>query len=131
MRIEEIKALKKGDKFWVDRSGGLSAHFQEKILGLEITPFNLIEITFDHFPKDCWYHMEGGRQVGGYGNLAWFKVRVKGLMTNMHSSSMERAFKSKSECQAITVRNRKWDIVSNRDFKLLAECTKLYPEWFI
>ena len=55
MTIEEIKNLKKGDKFWIGRSAGMSADFQEKILGLEITPFNMIAVTFEEFPTDCWY----------------------------------------------------------------------------
>lgn len=114
----------------------MSAHFQERILGLEITPFSIIKVEFYEFPKDCWYYIKpekpsfpGHKPHDGF--MCWFKVKVQGLVTDMHTSAMDCASKSKQECQALTMKNRKWDIKSNNDFKLLEKCAENYPEWFV
>ena len=125
MTIEEIKNLKKGDKFWVPRTSCLAADFQENILGLEITPFNLIEVTFDHFPDNCCFSM-------GTPDLCWFKVCVQGILTDIHSSNVQSdGFFSKAKCQANILRKSMWSIKIPNDFKLLEDSKELYPEWFI
>ena len=130
MTMAEVKALKKGDKFWISRSSGMSAHFQEKILGLEIKPFNMIEVTFEEFPDGCWYIPNVPQYTGGL--IAWTKCRVQGLVVDIHTSSLiDSADKSKSECQAILLKDRPWEIKSRSDIKLMEIAREAYPEWFI
>ena len=74
MTMEEIKKLKKGDNFWISRYSGFSGYFQRNILGLEVTPFNLIKATFEEFPEDCWYIPNVPKYTGH--KIAWTKCRV-------------------------------------------------------
>jgi len=130
MTMEEVKNLKKGDKFWISRAGGMSADFQEKILGLEITTFNMIEATFEEFPEDCWYIPKVPDYKGGL--IAWTKCRVQDLVVDIHTSSLlDSADKSKSKCQAMLLRERPWEIKSNSDKRLLEIAREEFPEWFI
>lgn len=137
MTMEDIRNLKKGDKFWIPRYSGLSGEFQRRILGLEITCFNLIEVTFDHFPDDCWYYIKptppifpGHKPHDGY--MCWYKVKVQGLMVDMHTSStQDNGFFSKIECQAVALKSLPWEIKTPNDYKLLDESREIYPEWFL
>ena len=129
MTMQEIRNLKKGDKFWIGRSAGMSAEFQEKILGLEITPFNMIEATFEEFPNG-WYIPKSTNWNDEY--IAWTKCRVQGLTVDIHTSSLKcSADKSKSKCQAMLLKSQPWRIKTSDDFKLLEDSKELYPEWFI
>lgn len=130
MTMPEIKALKKGDKFWIGRSAGMSEYFQRKILGLEITPFNMIEVTFEEFPEGCWYIPNVPQYTGGL--IAWTKCRVQGLIVDIHTSSLiDSSSNSKSRCQAMLLRDRPWEIKSNHDMKLMELSREEFPEWFI
>ena len=129
MTIEEIKNLKKGDKFWIGRYAGMSSEFQEKILGLEITPFNMIEVTFEEFPNG-WYIPKSTNWNDEY--IAWTKCKVQGLMVDIHSTSLKKsADKSKTKCQAMLLNSQPWEIKTPNDFKLLEASRELYPELFI
>jgi len=127
MTMTEVKALKKSDKFWIGRSAGLSDFFQRRILGLEITPFNMIEVTFEEFPDGCWYIPKVPQYTGGL--MAWTKCRVQGLVMDIHTSSLiDSANKSKSRCQAMLLRYRPWEIKSNQDKQLMIIAREEFPE---
>jgi hypothetical protein len=130
MTMNEIKQLKKGDKFWISRYSGFSGDFQRNILGLEVTPFNLIQATFEEFPENCWY-IPNVPQYNGE-KIAWVKCRVQGLIVDIHTSSLiNSASKMKSKCQAMLLKSRPWEIKTNHEKKLFDAAVEEFPEMFL
>ena len=53
-------------------------------------------------------------------------------MVDIHTSSLvDSASKSKSECQAMLLKTRPWEIKTNHEKKLLEEAMEEFPEWFL
>lgn len=129
MKLEEIKELKQGDKFWTSMSGGVSSSFLTDILCLEIDPLGIIEITFEYFPDDAWYPTKDVH--GNMVEVAWFKCSVNDKFVAIHSLDMRHAFKDFHKAQAYLLSRSKNLITTDSEKNLLAYYLDKMPEMFI
>lgn len=129
----EIKNLKKGDIFYISTFSGLSGHFVSNDLKLKNHPLMIIAVEFDYIPEDGWYMSS----VNGVPpeEMCWMEVKVNGLSTSIHSTSMNKtADYSKSKCQAKVIKTSMYLIGKSKNKKtraLIKESVLLHPEEFV